>query len=100
MMRIVWIILLMGALAVGVVQLRAGQNAARAEAARLEAQWWKTRRRLWNQQLRLSVGRLARPSEAVGERPAVELVGPGEAAHAEALVRRADRRGNSTGPRN
>lgn len=88
MMRIAWIILLMAAIGGALVQLRAGQNAARAETHRLRGQWWQSRRRLWDQQLRLNVRRLAPPAGGYNEPAAVELVGPGEPATDRLVVRR------------
>ena len=87
-MRIAWIILLMAAIGGALVQLRAGQNAARAETHRLRAEWWQSRRRLWDQQLRLNVRRLAPPAGEPDEPAAVELVGPGEPGTDRLVVRR------------
>jgi hypothetical protein len=88
MMRMAWVILLMAVLAAGVVQLRVRQNAARAETYRLEAERVNVRRRLWDQQIQLSVRSIPRPAEG-GERAwALELVGPGESTTAGHVARR------------
>lgn len=88
MMRMAWIVLLMAAIAAAVVQLRSRQDAARAETFRLEAERVTVRRKLWDQQIRLSVRSVARPADGPQLPPALELVGPGESTAADRVVRR------------
>lgn len=76
MMRIAWVIVLMGVIAAGVVKLRSDQHAAQAAMYRIEAERLKVRRKLWNQQLEL--GRLMAPGPTLWRAQTwpLEIVGP------------------------
>jgi len=88
MMRLGWVIALMAAVGVALVQVRLSQNATRARMYRLEAERLRVRRRLWEQQLRLSEPIVGRPDKPWLEDWAVELTGPGSPAAGSRVARR------------
>ena len=78
MLRFAWVIVLMAAIAAGVVWLRLEQNRVQAEMCRMEAQRMRVRRTLWEQQVRIS--QLSAPDELRrrGQAWALGLVEPGQ----------------------
>jgi len=88
MMRLGWVIALMAAVGVGLTQLRLAQNAVRARMYSLEAERFRVRRTLWEQQLRLSEPIVGRHEKPWLEDWAVELAGPGAPVAGSRVARR------------